>query len=71
VPHNTDDLRIREIKELIPPAHVMREFPCSSQASNTVYKARRAVHNILAEKDERLLVIMGPCSIHDTRAALE
>jgi len=71
VPHNTDDLRIREIKELIPPAHVMREFPCASQASNTVYQARRAVHNILTEQDGRLLVIMGPCSIHDTHAALE
>jgi len=71
VPHNTDDLRIREIKELIPPAYVMREFPCSAQASTTVYRARRAVHNVLAGRDDRLVVIMGPCSIHDTEAALD
>jgi len=71
VPHNTDDLRIREIKELIPPAHVMREFPCGAQASSTVYGARRAVHNVLGGRDDRLVVIMGPCSIHDTDAALE
>jgi len=71
VPHNTDDLRIREIKELIPPAHVMREFPCSAQASTTVYRARRAVHDVLGGRDDRLLVIMGPCSIHDVDAALD
>jgi len=71
VPHNTDDLRIREIKELIPPAYVMREFPCSAQASTTVYRARRAVHEVLGGRDDRLVVIMGPCSIHDTEAALD
>jgi len=71
VPHNTDDIRIREIKELLPPASVMREFPCSAQASTTVYHARRAVHNVLVGQDDRLVVVMGPCSIHDTEAALE
>jgi len=71
VPHNTDDLRIREIKELSPPAHVMREFPCTSPASGTVYQARSAVHNILTGADDRLVVVVGPCSIHDTEAALD
>ncbi len=67
----TDDLRIREIKELAPPAHLIREFPCDDIASQTVHDARLAAHRILAGMDDRLLVIMGPCSIHDPKAALE
>ena len=68
--HNTDDLRIREIKELSPPAHIMREFACTPEISNTVYGARRAVHNILAGSDDRLVVVIGPCSIHNPAAAI-
>jgi 3-deoxy-7-phosphoheptulonate synthase len=71
VSHNTDDLRIREIKELNPPAHVMRELAASPEASTTVYEARRGLHRILHGMDDRLIVIVGPCSIHDTKAALE
>jgi 3-deoxy-7-phosphoheptulonate synthase len=71
VSHNTDDLRIREIKELTPPAHVMREFPCSQAVSDTVYSARQALHRILHGMDDRLAVVIGPCSIHDPQAALE
>ncbi|MCQ9616815.1 3-deoxy-7-phosphoheptulonate synthase AroG [Paenalcaligenes niemegkensis] len=69
--HNTDDLRIREIKELCPPAHVMREFPCSTEVAATVHETRRAVHNVLHAKDDRLVVVIGPCSIHDPEAAIE
>lgn len=69
--HNTDDLRIREIKELCPPAHVMREFPCSEQASEVVQETRKSIHRILHGKDDRLVVVIGPCSIHDPKAALE
>ncbi|MCD0505566.1 3-deoxy-7-phosphoheptulonate synthase AroG [Bordetella petrii] len=69
--HNTDDLRIREIKELNPPSHVMREFPCAQPASETVFAARQAMHRILHGMDDRLIVVIGPCSIHDTKAALE
>ncbi len=69
--HNTDDLRIKEIKELSPPAHVMREFPCSTEVSDTVHNARREIHNVLHDKDDRLVVIIGPCSIHDTKAAMD
>ena len=69
--HNTDDLRIREIKELNPPAHVMREFAATPEVSATVYETRRALHRILHGMDDRLIVIVGPCSIHDTKAALE
>jgi len=71
VSHNTDDLRIREIKELNPPAHVMREFAATPEVSATVYETRRALHRILHGMDDRLIVIVGPCSIHDTKAALE
>lgn len=69
--HNTDDLRIREIKELSPPAHVMREFPCTTEISATVYSARQALHGILQGTDDRLAVVIGPCSIHNTAAALD
>ena len=67
----TDDLRIREIKELSPPAHLIREFPCTEQVSQVVFGARTALHAILHGKDDRLLVVIGPCSIHDPKAALE
>jgi 3-deoxy-7-phosphoheptulonate synthase len=66
-----DDTRIREIKELLPPAHVLREFPVSDRAAGTVVKARQEIHRILHGADDRVLVIIGPCSIHDTRAARE
>ncbi len=71
MPHNTDDLRIREIKELAPPAHSMREFPCSPDVSSLVYETRQSLHRILHGMDDRLVVVIGPCSIHDTKAALE
>ncbi len=67
----TDDLRIKEIKELVPPAHLLREFPCTDTASQTVFEARNAAHRILHAMDDRLLVVIGPCSIHDPKAALE
>ena len=67
----TDDLRIKEIKELTPPSHLLREFPCDEVASRTVHEARAAAHRILHGMDDRLLVVIGPCSIHDPDAALE
>ena len=69
--YQTDDLRIKEIKELLPPEHVLREFPITENAAETVYETRRAIHRILHGADDRLLVIMGPCSIHDVKAANE
>ena len=68
---STDDLRIQEIKELTPPAHLLREFPASERASETVFGARTAIHDILTKTDDRLLVVAGPCSIHDPGAARE
>lgn len=71
MPHKTDDLRITEIKELVPPTHVLREFALSEVAAQTTFDARQAIHRILHGADDRLLVIMGPCSIHDVKAAKE
>jgi len=71
VPDTTDDLRIREIKELSRPAEVMAEFPRTDAASRTVSGARRALHAILHGSDDRLAVVIGPCSIHDPAAAID
>jgi 3-deoxy-7-phosphoheptulonate synthase len=67
--YRTDDLRIIEIKELLTPEHLLGEFPNTERAAQTVYEARQAIHRILHGADDRLLVIMGPCSIHDVKAA--
>jgi len=69
--HKTDDLRIKEIKELLSPDQIRREFPLTEKAAQTTYETRRAIHRILHGADDRLLVIVGPCSIHDTKAAIE
>ena len=69
--HNTDDLRIREIKELAPPAHAMRESICTPEVSTLVHDARQSIHRVLHGMDDRLVVVIGPCSIHDTKAALD
>jgi 3-deoxy-7-phosphoheptulonate synthase len=69
--YQTDDLRIVEIKELLPPAHVLREFAISESAARTVFEARQAIHRILHGADDRLLIVAGPCSIHDVKAAKE
>ncbi|MBK4733303.1 3-deoxy-7-phosphoheptulonate synthase AroG [Noviherbaspirillum pedocola] len=67
----TDDLRIQELKELMPPSHLIREFACSEKASTTAAGARTALHRILHGQDDRLMVVIGPCSIHDPAAAME
>ncbi|MBS3936084.1 MAG: 3-deoxy-7-phosphoheptulonate synthase AroG [Sulfuritalea sp.] len=69
--HIVDDVRIREIKELSPPGHVLREFPATETAAATAYHARAAIHRILHGADSRLLVVVGPCSVHDFDAAVE
>jgi 3-deoxy-7-phosphoheptulonate synthase len=71
MPFKTDDVRIRGIHELAPPSHLVREFPCSEQASTTVYEGRQAIHRVLHAMDDRLVVVVGPCSIHDVKAAKE
>lgn len=68
---STDDLRITEIKPLTTPIEVMRTHPRTDAATRTVLSARHAFHNILAGQDDRLAVIVGPCSIHDPKAAMD
>jgi 3-deoxy-7-phosphoheptulonate synthase len=67
----TDDLRIRELKELTTPDEVMREIPRTLTATRVVMAARNAIHAILNGADDRLLVIVGPCSVHDPAAAVD
>ncbi|MCI2964687.1 MULTISPECIES: 3-deoxy-7-phosphoheptulonate synthase AroG [Shewanella] len=69
--YQNDDVRIKEVKELLPPIAILERFPASEKASATVFNARNSIHNILAKSDDRLLVVIGPCSIHDPKAALE
>jgi 3-deoxy-7-phosphoheptulonate synthase len=67
----TDDLRITQVRPLIPPAILLEEIPITERASNVVSDTRRAVANVITGRDPRLVIIAGPCSIHDTTAALE
>lgn len=67
----TDDLRVRELKELLSPGHLCQELPCSNAVASTISKKRKALHRILHGMDDRLIVVIGPCSIHDPRAAME
>src|SRR6202007_3109860 len=67
----TDNLRITWTKVVLPPVFLEEELPITEKASATVFKARNEIVNILQGKDERLVVVVGPCSIHDTAAARE
>ena len=67
----TDDLRITQVRPLIPPAILLEEIPISERASNVVSNTRQAIADVLEQRDQRLVVIVGPCSIHDTAAALD
>ena len=69
--YQTDDLRIRDIKEVIAPQDLHAQFPISDAATATVHDARSAIHRILHGEDDRLLVVIGPCSVHDPEAAKE
>ena len=69
--YQNDDVRIKQIRELLPPVALLEKFPATDKAAFTVHQSRHAIHKILTKEDDRLLVIIGPCSIHDTKAALE
>ncbi len=71
MPYQTDDLRIVEMREVVPYAELQAEFPVTEAAARTTHETRQAIHRILHGEDDRLLVIVGPCSIHDPAAALE
>src|SRR5262249_52900053 len=66
---NLDDVRGRGIEELTPPSQILREFALTSKANRVVAEARHAIHRILHGADDRLVIIIGPCSIHDVKAA--
>jgi 3-deoxy-7-phosphoheptulonate synthase len=66
-----DDVRIRDIFELAPPSHLLREFKPNDAVEQLVFDTRRDIHKVLHGADDRLVVIVGPCSIHDKRSALE
>lgn len=68
---DTDDLRIQSLHPLLPPAILMEELPIGEAASSIVTEGRKNAEQIVRGEDDRLLVIVGPCSIHDTEAALE
>ena len=69
--YSTDNLRIAGTQEVLPPAKLHLELPITDAASETVFKARSQTQAILEGKDDRLVVIVGPCSIHDPDAARE
>lgn len=68
---NTDDLRICETKEVVAPVQVHDEIPMTDAAATTILQARSDIHKVLSGEDDRLIVIVGPCSIHDSKAAHE
>ena len=67
----TDDLRISAVRALITPQLLLEELPVDAKALATVANARQGVHRVLHGADDRLLAVVGPCSIHDAKAALE
>jgi 3-deoxy-7-phosphoheptulonate synthase len=67
----TDDLRIERLRPLIPPAILMEQYEITERASTTVAEGREAINRILRDEDDRLLCVVGPCSIHDVQAARE
>ena len=67
----TDDLRIIETQELSTPDEVRKELFVTEAAANTILNSRKTIENILDEKDDRIFVVIGPCSIHDPIAAME
>lgn len=69
--YHIDDVRINNIKELLPPIAVLEKYPTTEKAAQTVFKSRQAIHKMLNGQDDRLLVVIGPCSIHDPIAAIE
>ena len=69
--HTTEDIRIQWTKVVLPPVFLEEELPVTEAASATIFQARNEITDILAGRDDRLLVLVGPCSIHDTKAARE
>jgi len=69
--YKTDDLRITGLQEVIPPRQLLDDVQVSDLGRKTIFNARKAIHNILTGQDDRIVVIVGPCSVHDPKAAIE
>ncbi|MCP5042295.1 MAG: 3-deoxy-7-phosphoheptulonate synthase [bacterium] len=69
--HQTDDLRIESLHPLLPPAILMEELPLTEAISSIVSEGRQKCTDVLRGQDDRLMVVVGPCSIHDPEAAIE
>ena len=69
--HKLDDVRIQHIRPLLAPAILVEDLPVSDAQSDTIWGGRAAIERVLEGKDDRLVVVVGPCSIHDPEAGLE
>ena len=69
--YQTDDVKIKAVKELLPPIAHLYELPITEEAAGLVHQTRHEIADLVHGKDKRLLVIIGPCSVHDPKAALE
>jgi 3-deoxy-7-phosphoheptulonate synthase len=69
--HTTEDIRIKWTKVVLPPVFLEEDLPVTEAASTTIFDVRSQISDILTGRDDRLLVLAGPCSIHDTKAARE
>ena len=67
----TDNTRITGLMEVSPPNEIITELPISADSSELVFKSRKEISDILHGRDDRLVVVVGPCSIHDPESALE
>ena len=69
--YKTDDLRITAMSEVVPPVQLHQDLPITDPVSRLIFDTRTAIHNILFGRDDRLLVIIGPCSVHDPESAID
>ncbi len=69
--YKTDDLRITAMSEVVPPVQLHQDLPITDDVSRLIFDTRTAIHNILFGRDDRLLVVIGPCSVHDPEAATD
>ena len=69
--YQTDDIRISGMQELLPPESLMEDQPISESSSKLVFESRNKISQIINQNDDRLIVVVGPCSIHDPKAALD
>jgi len=71
MPFRTDDVRIRGIRELSPPVEVLQELQPTEEQTRLIHESRQVLHEIIHGRDQRLVVVVGPCSIHDVDAAID